>query len=561
MMNNMSDIMAKPSLLVVDDEINILKSMRRLFRQAGYDVHTANSGYEAQLILSDTHVDLVLSDFRMPEMNGGELLSFVKQTYPEITCLIISGYTDFDSVLSILNEGVAYKFLTKPWDNTKLIEEVNSAFAYNLEQKQKLNELATSHVKEMLSAVKVLQHENKIFSLAYVKINNVFDLKDANVRTSDVLPRIASSILSQTPACKVFNIHPNEMLLLLPVHTVSEARHFMTHVLYSELNALWLKMEEASIDLAGSFICSADFNVSTHNLFETLQDASEVLTSQEQFVSLNNHYLEAKKRRLTIKSSIHKAVKMNQFSLVFQPKVKLSDGLVGYAEILLRWYHQDLGWITPTEFIEIAEADGQINDIGDWVIEHGIKAIARFTHVCQEFKSLSINVSANQLMNLKIVDTIKSTLEKYQVDAKHLIIEVTETALIKNLAVTSKTLHALKTLGLQIAIDDFGVGYSSFAYLSKLPVDILKIDKAMLDDIEFNLGTQMIVENLIKTCHGMNVNVVAEGVETQGTFEKIEAANCDYVQGYFYSVPISEQEIEKMFLIQPFRKNNLVCTA
>lgn len=561
----MTDIMVKPSLLVVDDELNILKSMRRLFRQAGYDVHTANSGHEAQLILAGTHVDVVLSDFRMPEMNGGELLSFVKQTYPDITCLIISGYTDFDSVLSVLNEGVAYKFLTKPWDNTQLIEEVAAAFQHNATQKQQNNRLENSdelHSKqEMLSAVDALQYEKHAFTIAYVTIDNAFDLQDANVNTSEILPQIASAVELQAPSCQIFNMHNHAMILLLPIQDENEARHFIAHVLHSELNASWLKAEAASIDLAVSFICSLDFTVSTHNLYETLQEASALLNNQDQFVSLNNQYLVAKKRRLTIKSDVHKALKMNQFSLAFQPKVKLEDGIVESAEILLRWRHQDLGWVSPAEFIDIAEADGQIHDIGDWVIEHGIKSIARLSRVCHEFKRLSINVSANQLMNLKIVNTIKNTLEKYQVDAKHLIIEVTETSLIKNLAVTSKTLHALKSLGLKIAIDDFGVGYSSFAYLSKLPVDILKIDRAMLDDIEYNQDTQMLVENLVKTCHSMNIDVVAEGIETQEALEKVDVANCDYVQGYFYSAAVNDQDIEKMFIMQPYRKKKKLSTA
>ena len=106
---------------------------------------------------------------------------------------------------------------------------------------------------------------------------------------------------------------------------------------------------------------------------------------------------------------------------------------------------------------------------------------------------------------------------------------------------------------MKIAIDDFGVGYSSFAYLSKLPGDILKIDRAMIDDIEYNQDAQLLLENLVKTCHDMNIKVVAEGVETEQALEQVRLAKCDYVQGYYYSAAVAASEIEKIFIMQPYR--------
>ncbi len=545
------------ALLVVDDEINILKAMRRLFKQAGYDVFTANSGHEALHILKTNHIDVVLSDFRMPVMNGGELLCKVKQLYPNTTNLIISGYTDFDSVVSVLNEGVAIKFLTKPWDNQALLQEIASAFKHNQTQREQNSVIKSSNSLKtrglFVNTIETLKFNKHAFVLAYIHIQNCLDLRRATVSYAEVLPKVLDRVKEHTQAVQSFAFKKSEMVLLLPIPDEYSAHVFISQVLHSELNADWIKSMPALPELAVSFISSFDFDIQAHSLYETLQEAASVLSDKDKFVSLNNQYLESKKRRLTIKSDVRKALQMNEFSLAYQPKVTLATGLVESAEILLRWRHKQLGWVSPTEFINIAEADGQIHDIGDWVVEYGIQAISRLSRACHEFKNLSINVSANQLMNLTIVNTISATLNKYNVAPERLIVEVTETSLIKNLAVTSKTLHALKKLGLKIAIDDFGVGYSSFAYLSKLPVDILKIDRAMIDDIEYNQDAQLLLENLVKTCHDMNIKVVAEGVETEQALEQVRLAKCDYVQGYYYSAAVAASEIEKIFIMQPYR--------
>lgn len=552
---------AKQTVLIVDDEINILKSMRRMFKQAGYEVFTAESGLEGLALLADESIQVILSDFRMPVMNGGEFLAQVKINRPDVVSLILSGYADFDSVLAVMNQGSAFKFLTKPWDNKVLLQEIANAFVHYETKLRQDTSLEQSkyfdNINEFNGAVESFVYENIPFSIGYFELSNANDLKRYDVALEPLLSQLQQYISNHWG--KQFSLYSiSDVAVIILTHGCHEQNvqiDFSRLVSGIEQDS-WHQIEDNKVDVSVSFISSDDLHKTTSFIVETLQEAAVLINASSEFMALNNQYLLKKQRQLTIKSDVPRALKMNQFSLVYQPKITMETGLIEGAEVLLRWRHDSLGWVSPGEFIDIVEADGQINDIGDWVIDNGLAELSRLSRISHELQSFSINVSASQLLNIKLVQTIQDALHKYNIDPRKLEIEVTETSLIKNLNATSKTLNALKNLGVKIAIDDFGVGYSSFAYLTKLPIDVLKLDRELLEGIEYNQDTQLLINNLVKTCHNLNIKVVAEGIETKAALEKINIANCDYVQGFYYSAAVSKSEIEKLFIKQPFRIRN-----
>ncbi|MDG1468721.1 MAG: EAL domain-containing protein, partial [Glaciecola sp.] len=549
------------TILIVDDEINILKSMRRMFKQAGYEVFTAESGLEGLALLADQSIQVILSDFRMPVMNGGEFLAQVKINRPDVVSLILSGYADFDSVLAVMNQGSAFKFLTKPWDNKVLLQEIANAFVHYETKLRQDTSLEQSkyfdNINEFNGAVDSFVYENIPFSIGYFELTNANDLKRHGVALEPLLSKLQQYISNHWG--KQFSLYSiSDVAVIILTHGCHEQN---VQIDFSRLvsgieQESWHQIEDKKVDVSVSFISSDDLDKTTSFIVETLQEAAVLINASSEFMALNNQYLLKQQRQFTIKSDVTRALKMNQFSLVYQPKITMESGLIESAEVLLRWRHDSLGWVSPGEFIDIVEADGQINDIGDWVIDNGLAELARLSRISHELQSFSINVSASQLLNIKLVQTIQDALYKYNIDPRKLEIEVTETSLIKNLNATSKTLNALKNLGVKIAIDDFGVGYSSFAYLTKLPIDVLKLDRALLEDIEYNQDTQLLINNLVKTCHNLNIKVVAEGIETKAALEKINIANCDYVQGFYYSAAVSNSDIEKLFIKQPFRIRN-----
>ena len=542
------------NILVVDDEINILKSMRRLFKHAGYDVFTAESGEQGLAILDKEDIQVILSDFRMPHMDGGQFLAKVKVSHPYTVALILSGFADFDSVLSVMNSGNAFKFLTKPWDNQSLLSEVEGAFTHYREQLQLASSLEQTHlfnnINQLNTILERLLSENTPFSVGYFEISNAVDLKRQHI-VIQPLTQLLHDYLNHHWHDE-FSLHMlyENTLVLLTIGS-DESEDF-SQLVVNIARSNWQTLIENNVDVSVSFIASNALHDSSKFILDTLKEATVLINDSTDFVPLDQEYLLSKQRELIIKSDVSHALRKNQFNLVYQPKVTLASGLIESAEVLLRWEHKSLGWLSPGEFIDIAESDGQIIKISEWVIDNGLKELSRLIALSDHIQSLSINISASQLMNFNVVQTIAAGLKKYQIDPKKLEVEVTETSLMQNLNTTSLTLHELKKLGVNIAIDDFGVGYSSFAYLTKLPIDVLKLDRILLDDIANNHDTQVLIENLVKTCHNLNIKVVAEGIETRAALEKVSLTLCDYVQGFYYSEPVSINEIERLFITQPF---------
>ncbi len=270
-------------------------------------------------------------------------------------------------------------------------------------------------------------------------------------------------------------------------------------------------------------------------------------------IKLDAQHLAQKKRKQTIRSSIQQAITSNQFKLFFQPKVRLDNGLVESAEVLMRWQHSSLGWVSPNEFISLSELDGQIMQVGSWLLENSVAQLMAMRKQYGNNLSLSINVSPRQLQSEQMVHELSYLLAETQIEPSCIELELTEGCVIKDLGQTASILNQLKALGVRIAIDDFGAGYATFAYLSKLPIDLLKLDKVLVDDIESNEDVINMLQSIIQLCKKMGIEVVAEGAENQRQVDILRGLQCDYVQGFVYSRPVTKSQFEKILINQPYQ--------
>ena len=169
-----------------------------------------------------------------------------------------------------------------------------------------------------------------------------------------------------------------------------------------------------------------------------------------------------------------------------------------------------------------------------------------------DIKRISMNVSAKQLQNHRIVQILKDEIERYSVDPACLELEITETAIATNCDYVNGLLWQLKLLGVKIAIDDFGAGFTSMSYLAKLPVDVLKLDKSLVDNIDYEVNKRELVKSLIETCQRLNIETIAEGVETEQVLRILQTIGCDQVQGFYFSKAVPRNELEKVVITQPF---------
>lgn len=259
------------------------------------------------------------------------------------------------------------------------------------------------------------------------------------------------------------------------------------------------------------------------------------------FQFYTNKLNEMATRHVQLEAGLKQAISRNELSLVYQPKFCLRKGSLTGLEALLRWHHAELGPISPAEFIPLAEETGIINQIGHWVINHACQQLAEWSELGFGDISMAVNLSARQL-KADIISTIEVALAVSGLPAKALELELTESMIMGNPQESVNILSKLKALGLTIAVDDFGTGYSSLSYLKRFPIDTLKIDREFVRDITNDPDDAAITSAIIALAHSLELNVVAEGVETQEQLNFLALQGCDQVQGFLLSKPLSAED-------------------
>lgn len=256
--------------------------------------------------------------------------------------------------------------------------------------------------------------------------------------------------------------------------------------------------------------------------------------------------------RLELESALRGALDQGELRLVYQPLVSLADGRVTGVEALLRWQHPLHGLIGPVRFVPIAERNGLIIPIGAWVLAEACRQLALWR---DETLTMSVNVSLRQLGATDFVATVSAALERAGVAPGRLCLEITETAMMADLATMTETLHALKALGVRLAVDDFGVGHASLRRLrALLPVDTLKIDKSFVDGIASDADDAAIVEGVVRLAHSLGLQAVAEGVETVEQVAMLRAWSCQTGQGYHFARPGEPNAVARMLAAGPARQ-------
>ncbi len=263
---------------------------------------------------------------------------------------------------------------------------------------------------------------------------------------------------------------------------------------------------------------------------------------------MNIPYIE----NLTLDTGIHRALDNDEFNLVYQPQVNLRSGEIVGIEALLRWEHPEHGTVSPCEFIPFAEESGLIVDIGYWVLKSACAELSRWRIAGLPEIRMSINVSARQLVEKDIVQNIISIIESYDVPGHCLEIEITENAIMEDMESVIRKLQELSDYGLTIAIDDFGTGYSSLSYLHKLPIHTLKIDRTFLKECHIKKCDNTIINTIVAMAKALDLNVIAEGVESQRQLEYLREIDCDEAQGFLFGKPLPPKVISQLLIQEPY---------
>lgn len=259
--------------------------------------------------------------------------------------------------------------------------------------------------------------------------------------------------------------------------------------------------------------------------------------------------------KLDQEMELRHALNNNELFILYQPQFDLTNEKLIAAEALLRWKHPQRGILLPLDFVPLAEETGLIVPIGEWVIRSACKQNKAWTNLGFPPIRIAVNISSQQLKQQNIVEVITSILNETGLKPEYLELELTENIIISSLEVI-RTVTALKKLGITIAVDDFGTGYSSLSYLKNLPLDRLKIDGSFIQNIQSETDDEVIIRAIIAVAKKLNLDVLAEGVETQNQLNFLKSQKCDEIQGFYYSKPLTVKELENLFK-HPIKKNVL----
>lgn len=256
--------------------------------------------------------------------------------------------------------------------------------------------------------------------------------------------------------------------------------------------------------------------------------------------------------RLGLQADLQRALARDELVLHYQPTVDAVSGAIVGVEALVRWQHPSRGLVQPLDFIPMAEESGLIVPLGRWVLHEAIRTMAALQSPGRPLH-VGVNVAARQLEEPDFIADVTATLARNHLDPSLLVLELTESVVVNDMRTTRHRLEEIRTLGVRVAVDDFGTGYSSLSYLHMLPVDILKVDKSFVDRIHVGGQDAAVAEAIIRMSRTLQLQVVAEGVETQGQAAVLRGLNCDLMQGFLYSRPVEAHVLAAMIAVSPVR--------
>jgi diguanylate cyclase (GGDEF)-like protein len=382
------------------------------------------------------------------------------------------------------------------------------------------------------------------YNVGDLLLQGVADRIQECVRKSDRAARNACEL----GACRVSRLGGDEFTILLPeIRQVQDAALVARRILETISRPFLLAGHEIFIN--GSMgitvypLDGEDADTLLKNADSAMYSAKEQGRNNFQFYSESMNASSYK--RLALETSLRKALDREEFRAFYQPQIDIASGKITGMEALIRWKHPEIGLVPPNDFIPLAEETGLIVSIGEWVLSAACIHNKALQDMGLPPKRVAVNISSFQFRRESLVNTVKKALKISGLDPCYLELELTESAIMKNMEESSGILHELKSMGLRVAIDDFGTGYSSLAYLKRFPLDILKIDRSFIMNIPEDQDNAAIATAIIAMAHSLNLEVIAEGVESREQYAFLRELGCDGVQGFLFSPALPKGEISE----------------
>ncbi len=574
----MSEFIIKTTVLVCDDDKSHLFIMQQMLESNDYIVELAEDGMIALERFRLNIPDIILLDVNMPNLDGFGVCEAIRnQSHgKDIPILMITGADDHESIAKAFECG-ATDFLAKPINWSMIPHRIK----YMLKNRDNLLSLKNSQERlknlayfdsltglpnrqlfeeKSTSLFEISKRTNTFFAVAifnldnfkrineclgYIKgdelIQHIANKFSANVRKYDVVTRNQTLDLSKNIA----RIGGDEFSLVMPnLKTEFDAINLCRRIAHSIATPIKLKDYEvvitASVGIAVFPSSGKDLNLLMKNADIALHNARAKGPGNYEVYEHDNRI--RVDNPLKFEQCMRNALKTKEFEIYFQPKVGIHSGIINGSEALLRWDSKELGTIPPTEFIPIAEENGLIIELGDFVLNKVCESLQIINKTLQHKKtSISVNVSGQQFCQDDYIDRVKRIIANSSIDPCQITLEITESFMMDKVQASIEKLKDLKILGVKLSIDDFGTGYSSLSYLKSFPVDELKIDRSFIINIAKDQKDVGIVRSVLGLANSLSLETVVEGVETHQQIEKLTELSTEQeinIQGYYFYKPM-----------------------
>lgn len=558
-------------IMIVDDEAINRDMLNGILTAQGYDVFGAINGEHALSMLPDYEPDIILLDVVMPIMNGFEVTQKLKSDpkYNHIPIVLLTSLSDQASRIKGLEAG-AEDFLSKPFNRLELLAKVRnlirlkhlSDFLKNNNQILDEYDLLTGlpnrklFLKQLKQAITSSTRNKKALGLIIVDIANYKNI-------SDTLGSTLADLVIKGVAERIKKIATNNILIsrlgdryfaIIVQNINADAMlHSTSKKIYSSMLEPFLLAEKeifVTVLQGGAVYPESATN------WETLLKNAEMAVYQSKQTDPKSLYLYQPEigaqlqHRMNLENDLCSALMKQEFFLNYQPQIDLHTGKVFGLEALLRWQHPELGLISPDEFIPLAEKNGQIFAITDWVLRTACTQNKAWQEAGIPPVTIAVNVSPHQFNDYELSVQVKQALEVSGLSPEYLELELTEGIMLDNPDIALSAIHKLIDIGVRISLDDFGTGFASLSYLKSIQAKRIKIDKSFITDLTVNPDDAVIVLSIIAMAHQMDRQVIAEGVENEVQMNYLLQHNCDEIQGYYFSRPLPAHEVEVLLTDQ-----------
>ncbi|TXY12494.1 EAL domain-containing response regulator [Vibrio mimicus] len=517
-------------ILLVDDEPAVLNALKRELRLYFPHLYTATCGQEALEVLQQHPVQMVISDYRMPGMNGADLVIEINRRYPQIMSLILSGQADFDGLSRALNEGELYKFLLKPWDRTYLLHTILQCFS-ELDRQQEFN--AVSGLKTVQALNKQISLLQSLTDLPYL----VLIMEWPSPLDEPQLHDIAERFTQELPDTD--NLYQDGTRWFWVVHRFTSW--------YQTLFKLFARLQTSpgvdSVGVPRWWIAD----------IESWSDAFQKLNHQPQeLIPLLDHFplywlgQSAETQEIKQLLSIYNDLQLGRFCAFYQPQKNILSGEVVAFEALARRIIGKGLYEMPDRFFPTLEKYHLIPELTEVMVRDILMFLTAEEATLQSM-TIGVNIPGAMLTDGSFHRMLLRVAQEHKAEhALHrLSVEITEHDLIADFDAAKHEIYKLKSLGMRCALDDFGTGYAGYEYLCEIPFDVVKIDGRFIQSLGKSDSSTVILNSMISSIKSLSMQVIAEWVDSDLQYQSLKEMGCDMVQGYLVSPAITSEQVLK----------------